>query len=139
MRFAIRIPLSLVVPADTPYMFLALDGLLVRSRSYMVNDPLLAAALARVAAQLGYRVAAERYHVEDGEIKFMIELSKEEACAIRRHYLEILREVEWLRDHWESRLKNGEAYCRECLESRIAALDALMLVLKAVDDQAECS
>jgi len=130
MRYTIRVSKALLARADVEYIALVADSLIPRFRDKILRDGGLAAALARIAAQLVYRIASERYRDSGKEIRFQMELADWEWESLSAHRRDIIREIESTIDYYRGIY--DRARCRRCVAGRIAALTVFKEIVEQI-------
>ena len=131
-RYSIRLPKSLLVRADTPQLMLAMDSLFGRVRDLGLSNPMVYAALGRIAVQLAYRFSSERWREEEGYIVFQIDLADWERDALREAVHAIIMELRRKAEEYRAILSEGRARNPSTVESRIAALELLVEVITQI-------
>ena len=143
MRYTIKILKSHLANADVEYIALAADSLIPRFRDKIVSDGALAVALARIAAQLVYRVASDRIREQGELVRFQIELADWEREALIKHKKDIIRELTDMIEYYKEIY--DRAKCKKCVAGRIAALEVMKTVIAQIavkkkrDSKAELS
>ena len=132
MQIMVEVSTKLMVQADTPYLMLSFDSLFGRLRDVISNDWLLGVALARVALQVAYRIASEKYEVQGNTIRIRIDLTVDEAATIMQWWRAISWNIMKLLEHWKE--EYPRAKCKSCLEGRIAGLRVVYEILKQIDE-----
>lgn len=122
MRYEITVPMKLIVQSDVAILTLVSDSMIARNRDIVNESPMTGIALARLIAQLTYRLASERYQINDNTITFTVELTSDESKALCSYAQEILDNINVHIEHYEELLRSKKAKKPYVIEQRIAAL-----------------
>ena len=135
-RIQVSIPMAVLARADLAALMLQSDNMITRFRDIIIKNRYVAIALARIVAQVAYRLASERYQVdnENNLVIMTIELTIDELKAIAEHTERIIDELEQKMQHYKEMLNNKQCKNTTACEQRIAAIEAWLYIVGNLAD-----
>ena len=136
-RYLVRIPLADINRLQLDRLIITIDNMITRNRDLLIVSPELSVALSRLAIQLIYRLASERYQVTSRYIVFNIELTKDESEALLKHYAKITFNLDTSIRYYDKILKEGKAKNKSAVHDRILSLRILRDIITSIVEQFE--
>jgi len=113
------LPGEIVAGLEVADLTLVADGLM---RHVKARDQNAAIAIARIALQLNWRIATDRYEERDGQFCFITELSYDEYEALCEHRDYIIRMLDAQWEYYREVLLSGKARNEAAVRRRLDAI-----------------